>query len=196
MLNSPSQGGLLMIRSLICLLMVIQSLSASVLEPESRLIIGLKTGTLLRMHVVAQDDSEEMQRIKLCVRDAVRSAYDQHCPDPAAAMQLNTLELLPLLTQTAEETARSAGFNGPVLVTLETTYFDQRTLGDYTLPAGDYPALMIRLGDAQGQNWWGLIDPALALETAAIALDNSKIAWDWSLQGFLQALWGRVSNDA
>jgi len=186
-----------MIRSFFCLLMVLQSLSSAVLEPEARVIIGLKTGTLLRMHVVAQDNSEEMQRVKLCVRDAVRDAYDQHCPDPSAAMQLNTLALLPLLTQTAENTARAEGFAGPVQVTLETAEFDQRTLGAYTLPAGEYPALMIRLGDAQGRNWWGLIDPTLALEQAAIAdHGGEKILWDWSLRGFLRALMGGVDSDA
>lgn len=186
-----------MIRSLFCLLMVIHSLSSAVLEPDARVIIGLKTGTLLRMHVVAQDDSEEMQRVKLCVRDAVRAAYDQNCPDPSASMQLNTLALLPLLTQTAEDTARAEGFTGEVQVTLETAEFDERTLGAYTLPAGEYPALMIRLGDAQGHNWWGLIDPSLALESAAIT-DGSRdvIRWDWSLRGFFQALMGGVTGDA
>lgn len=186
-----------MIRSFVCLLMVIHSLSCAVMEPEARVILGLKSGALLRMHVVAQDDSEEMQRIKLCVRDAVRDAYDQNCPDPAAAMKLNTLSLLPLLTRTAEEAALAEGFTGPVQVTLENAEFDERTLGAYTLPAGEYPALMIRLGDAQGHNWWGLIDPTLALESAAIAEGSSDaLQWDWSLLGFLQALMSGVMGHA
>ncbi len=177
-----------MLRSILCLLMVLHSLGGTVMQPESRLIIGLKTGTLLRMHVVAQDDSEEMQRIKLCVRDAVRAAYDTNCPDPSASMQLNTLALLPLLTQTAEEAARREGFTGPVDVTLETIDFDELALGDYTLPAGEYPALMIRLGDAKGHNWWGLIDPALALAWAEWESSGGELRWDWSLEGFLRAL--------
>ena len=46
---------------------------------------------------------------------------------------------------------------------------------------------MIRLGDAQGRNWWGLIDPELALQCAEF---DEALLWDWSLHGFLRALLG------
>lgn len=175
----------MMIRSLLSLLLAVQTLFAA-LPPQARTVFAMKTGILLRMHVVAQDDTDEMQRIKLCVRDAVRQAYAA-APDDGRTMLQRTQALLPQLTQAAQDAARTEGFTGPVSVTIEQADFDRRTLDGLTIPAGSYPALMIRLGDAQGRNWWGLIDPELALSCAALA-DSTQ--WDWSLTAFLEALLG------
>ncbi|MBQ8555614.1 MAG: stage II sporulation protein R [Clostridia bacterium] len=152
----------------------------------------LKTGYRLRMHVVAHDDTEEMQRIKLCVRDAVQACYTQNAPASGTSLQ-KTRAILPELTEAATAAARAEGFTGDVAVTLETCYFDDRELSTMTIPAGDYPALMIRLGDAQGQNWWGLIDPLLSLWCARVPdMEAEPITWDWSWQAFIAALTGRT----
>lgn len=174
-----------MIRSILALCMILPTL-ASALPPETRTVFAMKTGILLRMHVVAQDDTEEMQRIKLCVRDAVRDAYAA-APDDSAAMLPKTLGMLPALTQAARRRAAQEGFSGCVTVAVEEQYFDERTLDGLTIPAGTYPALMIRLGAAQGHNWWGLIDPELAAQCARL---DTFPAWDWSLAGLLKALFG------
>ena len=47
---------------------------------------------------------------------------------------------------------------------------------------------MIRLGDARGQNWWGLLDPELALSAAAMDNGEGLPLWDWTLEGLLAAL--------
>lgn len=174
-----------MMRSFLALWLTLQTLFTA-LPQESRTVLAMKTGVLLRMHVVAQDDSAEMQRVKLCVRDAVQAAYAA-APDQGGTMLQRTQALLPQLTQAAQACARAEGFTGEVAVAIETLPFDQRSLDGLTIPAGTYPALMIRLGDAQGQNWWGLIDPELALQCAAFDEDRG---WDWSLHGFLRALLG------
>ena len=43
-------------------------------------------------------------------------------------------------------------------------YFPDRTYGDYTFPAGWYEALRIRLGEAEGQNWWCILYPQLCFQ--------------------------------
>lgn len=173
-----------MIRSLFTLWMLLSTLLSS-LPQEAPTIFAMKTGILLRMHVVAQDDTDEMQRVKLCIRDAVQQAYA--AAEGQGTMLSRTEKLLPQLTQAARETAAREGFTGSVTVAVEKLRFDERTLDGLTIPAGEYPALMIRLGEAQGRNWWGLIDPELALECAAL---EGCTQWDWSLAGFLQALFG------
>lgn len=181
-----------MLRSLVCLTLALQSLLSTFSAPESRVTLAMKTGMLLRMHVIAQDDTAEMQRIKLVVRDAVRQTYDELCPVPGAPMLQNAEALLPELTDAALAAARGEGFPGEVSVTIETLAFDERELDGYVLPAGEYPALMIRLGDARGHNWWGLIDPELSLRCAAVrgTAQDGDIQWDWSLRAFLSALLG------
>lgn len=183
-----------MFKSLLCLLLVLNNVGSALSTPYSRTVFEMKTGMMLRMHVVAQDDTPAMQALKLSVRDAVRSTYQEHLPQPGGTMLENAQAMLPLLADAAVQTARQQGFPGKVLVTIETLSFPSYDLGDMILPAGEYPAFMIRLGDAKGQNWWGLIDPRLALWSAAVPQKKpatETIVWDWSFRSFLAALLGR-----
>ena len=149
---------------------------------------GMKTGITLRMHVIAHDDTPFMQEIKLQVRDGVQEAYAQEASG-RLPMLFHAARLLPKLKEAAEVTAREAGFSGNVDVALRIASFDERMLDGLTIPAGLYPALVIRLGSAQGRNWWGLIDRQLALRCAAVSVDESdSVEWDWSFQG-LQTAW-------
>lgn len=148
----------------------------------------LRSGQWLRFHVIAQDDSEEMQRIKLCVRDAVQACYAANRPEDASMLSAAEA-LLPALTQSAQAAARAEGFTGEVSVLLDVLPFDERTLAGVSVPAGDYPALVIRLGDAQGRNWWGLLDPETSLRFAAVEeTQDGSILWDWSWEALLAAL--------
>lgn len=157
----------------------------------------LRSGEWLRFHVVAHDDSTEMQRLKLCVRDAVQACYAAHRPQDTP-MLAAAGSLLPLMTRSAEAAARREGFTGEVAVTLGILPFDERSLSGMTIPAGDYPALVIRLGDAQGHNWWGVLDPETSLSFAAIGeTQDGALRWDWSWEALLAALFGRpVAGDA
>lgn len=172
-----------MIRTLLALMLLLPRLSA-VIPQQATTVFAMKTGILLRMHVIAQDDTPEMQRVKLCVRDAVRDAYAAEADQPASMLARAT-ELLPNLTQAAQDAAQAEGFAGDVSLSISRQRFDDRELDGLMIPAGSYPALMIRLGDAQGHNWWGLIDPQLALDCASWTRD---IQWDWSLEGLWRAL--------
>ena len=175
-----------MIQLLAGLLAVLQLQCACM---PDRTALAMKSGVLLRMHVVAQDDTPAMQALKAPVRDAVRQVYAAHTsPDNALPMLPRAAALLPELTAAAQSAAREAGYTGEVSVSLEWARFDRRTLDGLTIPAGWYPALMIRLGNARGHNWWGLIDPELALSAAAMESDASRVLWDWTLEGLLAAL--------
>lgn len=147
----------------------------------------LRSGEALRFHVVAHDDSPQMQHVKLCVRDAVHQRY-LTCGG-GENMLIRASELLPQLTQAAVNAAKAEGFNAPVAVSLGRAPFDERMLGGRRIPAGEYPALIIRLGDGQGQNWWGLLDPELsALWAASDTEESGSICWDWSLSGLMSAI--------
>ena len=175
-----------MIQLLAGLLAGLQLLCACVPDPTT---LAMKTGVLLRMHVVAQDDTPAMQALKAPVRDAVRQVYADHTPpENALPMLPRAAALLPELTTAAQAAAREAYYTGDVSVSLEWARFNQRTLDGLTIPAGWYPALMIRLGEAQGCNWWGLLDPELALSAAAMGDGEGLPLWDWTLEGLLAAL--------
>ena len=156
----------------------------------ARAVIGMKTGVTLRMHVIAQDDTTAMQSVKLQVRDGVRDAYSALTDGKSIPMLLQAARLLPELTDAAERSAQSAGFTGAVDVALTIAEFDERTLAGLTIPAGRYPALIIRLGEAHGRNWWGLIDQQLALSCAACGDcdGNAPVVWDWSADALAEAI--------
>ena len=170
-------------------LMAALQLMLALVSPQA--VTGrMHSGEWLRFHVVAADDTARMQHVKLCVRDAVQACYREH--RTGAAMREEAAALLPLLTEAARAAALREGFTGKVDVALTTLPFDERRLGGTRIPAGEYPALMIRLGEAQGRNWWGLLDPELSLLLACLPQEGEgqPILWDWSLAALWAALWG------
>ena len=123
---------------------------------------------MLRMHVIANSDSEQDQSLKLLVRDAVL-AEGAEIFDGSADVQTAKEKLTPAfprLEQTAEAVLRQNGCTDEVTISLERTYFDTRTYGDITVPAGFYEAMCVRIGRAEGHNWWCVMFPPLCLPAA------------------------------
>lgn len=143
---------------------------------------------LIRFHVVANSDSADDQALKLKVRDALLeklkplSAQAKNREDMAALLQRS----LPMLQDEAEQTLRRGGCGDPVTVTLETEPFPTRYYDTFTLPAGDYLSLRVRLGAAKGHNWWcvcfpGLCESACTRDLTAVAagagFTKDEIEW-------------------
>ena len=177
-----------MLKSLLCLAMALQTFCTGFNDPSFRATTAMKTGALLRLHVVAQDDTPEMQALKLTVRDGVRTAYAAQPRDPQDTMLTHTEKILPILAQAARDTAEANGYDRPITILLGRFEFDKREEDGLIIPAGQYPALVIRLGEAQGHNWWGLVDPTSALNLSSFFTSSDDIHWDWTLASLLNAL--------
>ncbi len=128
---------------------------------------------MLRLHVIAASDSDEDQRLKLLVRDTLlRDGAEIF--DGSANVQTAKDKLTPYfreLEQSAERTLRENGCDDRVQITLEKSYFNTRTYGDLTVPAGTYEALCVRIGEAAGHNWWCVMYPPLCLPAACAPTD-------------------------
>lgn len=151
-------------------------------------IEALRCGALLRLHIVAESDAPADQAMKQPIWDAVRETYARLAPEGTSTLDA-ARALLPELTEAARHAALKAGCTSAVTVSLEQHTFDARVLEGVIVPAGRYPALMIRLGDAQGHNCWGLLDPDTSLR-AARAGSAEGVVWDWSLSALWEALFG------
>lgn len=118
---------------------------------------------VVRLHVLANSDSKEDQALKLQVRDAVL-AQAEVLLDPAAdrkeAEGLLRGQLLEF-EEIAEETIRASGYDYPVSVELSNSEFPTKRYEGFTLPAGEYLALRVLIGEAEGQNWWCVVYPPL-----------------------------------
>ena len=123
---------------------------------------------VVRLHILANSDSEEDQNIKIKVRDALlekntRLLSDGVCKENARAYFTESNQML---LETAKEVLRDNGFNYGVKVTLENEYFKTREYGSLTFPAGEYLSLKIVLGEGKGQNWWCVMFPPMCVPVA------------------------------
>lgn len=124
---------------------------------------------VVRLHVLANSDSEEDQALKLRVRDAVleqATAILERSTDRREAESLLRGQLLEL-ERTAEKEIQTAGYSYPVTVKLENTDFPTKEYGSFTLPAGEYLALRVIIGEGQGKNWWCVVFPPLCTAVSA-----------------------------
>ncbi|MGN0570630.1 MAG: stage II sporulation protein R [Candidatus Fimenecus sp.] len=124
---------------------------------------------VLRMHVIANSDSDEDQAVKLKVRDAVLAAGEELFDGSLTADEAETVldSEKQVLQQAAETVLRENGFSYGVRVEIGKDFFSTRTYdGKVTLPAGEYEAVRVILGEGKGQNWWCVMFPPLCLPAA------------------------------
>ena len=116
---------------------------------------------VLRLHVIAASDSDEDQRAKLAVRDAILPLFEraESYTDARAFLLSHGSEI----QSTAEAVLRERGLDDGVQLSLGTETFPDRTYGDLLFPAGEYDALCVRLGPAEGHNWWCVLFPPLCI---------------------------------
>ena len=122
---------------------------------------------MVRLHVLANSDSEEDQALKLQVRDSIigyaedilRSSHDRE--DAAKRLE----QALPELEHLAADTIAQNGYDYAVTAELTDTAFPTREYEDFTLPAGDYLALRVVIGAGEGHNWWCVVFPPLCAQS-------------------------------
>ena len=121
---------------------------------------------VIRLHVLANSDSEADQALKLRVRDAVLAEAEELFVPGAGRAETEELLRAHLydLAAAGAEVVGEAGYSYPVTASLVHDYwFPPKTYTDFALPAGAYTALRIEIGAGGGQNWWCVVFPPLCL---------------------------------
>lgn len=119
--------------------------------------------SVIRLHIIANSDSEADQSVKLMIRDRIIGEMHERfsdITDPATALQ-QIAESLDEMEQIAQSTLLENGFSYGAAASLGPAAFPMKTYGNITLPAGTYTALRIELGEGAGQNWWCVMFPPL-----------------------------------
>ena len=126
-------------------------------------------GQVVRLHVLANSDSAEDQALKLQVRDAVLREAEGLLAgiDSQSAAEEVLRDHLPQLRQAALQTVKEAGAAYGVDAQLAMTNFPTKEYEGFALPAGEYLALRILIGEAAGQNWWCVAFPPLCTAAAS-----------------------------
>lgn len=136
---------------------------------------------VLRMHVIANSDSEADQTLKLQVRDAVLAEGKELFDGSLTAEQAeNILDSdKERLRAAAESVIRENGYDYNVTVEIGKDFFTTRTYdGRVTLPAGEYEAVRVIIGEGKGQNWWCVMFPPLCLPAAEAEADIGDVLSD------------------
>ena len=147
---------------------------------------------LVRLHVVANSDTEADQALKLRVRDAVLRTLEEPLrgiTDAKTAQSVIT-DNFDNIKGVALETIRASGYDYGVTVSLGIEDFPTQEYDTFSLPAGQYNALRIVIGDGMGKNWWCVVFPPLCTElaepAAAIALlDEDEIKLITEQEGYV-----------
>ena len=135
---------------------------------------------VVRLHVLANSDSEEDQALKLKVRDAVleQATETLRGADCQAEASRRLTDILPELEETARAVITANGYDYGVRAELAETSFPTKEYDGFALPAGEYLALRVLIGEAAGQNWWCVVFPPLC---TAAASDVPTVALDAGL---------------
>ncbi|MBM6896790.1 stage II sporulation protein R [Pseudoflavonifractor capillosus] len=124
---------------------------------------------VLRLHVVANSDSDADQAVKLQVRDAILTAATPYL-DGVNGQEQAEQALEPHLSELAQAGAAvlgEAGMDYPITVTITDQWFPTKEYTDFALPAGTYRSLQVVLGQGQGHNWWCVVFPPLCVSSVS-----------------------------
>ena len=125
-------------------------------------------GEVLRLHILANSDSDTDQELKLKVRDRVLEETGELFSGAKSLETAQNLakENLEKIVAVAQDEITQNGFDYGVTASLVTMYFDTRHYDSYTLPAGMYDAVRIEIGKAEGKNWWCVMFPPICVGSA------------------------------
>ena len=133
-------------------------------------------GAVIRLHVIANSDSEEDQALKLRVRDAVLALASERlagCGDRDEA-QARLGEMLSELEAEAARVVAEAGRTDAVRVMLGEEEYPRRDYETFCFPSGRYLSLRVMIGEAQGQNFWCVLFPPLCMSAASVSQEQAE----------------------
>lgn len=125
---------------------------------------------VLRLHIIANSDSKNDQNLKLKVRDEILAHSDEFFPECENIQQAESsiAENLDKIRNIAQQTVNENGFSYSAEAEIVDMHFESKVYDDITMPAGDYKALRITLGEAQGHNWWCVMYPPLCVQVDGV----------------------------
>ena len=133
---------------------------------------------VLRLHIIANSDSDADQALKLAVRDRILKTSSQifeDCNSVDSAITVAKSEI-DKITATANDVIKQNGFSYTARADVDKSYFDTRVYDDFTLPAGNYNSLIVRLGEGKGKNWWCVVFPCVCVPTATDASLSDSVS--------------------
>ena len=133
--------------------------------------------SVFRLHIRANSDSEEDQATKLAVRDALlpfTSKLFADCKGLSDAVKIAKTESHAILSH-INSTLAALGADYGARISIGKEEFPERNYGGEVYPAGEYTALIVSLGEGEGENWWCVLFPSLCLSAVKGAEESIEV---------------------
>lgn len=136
----------------------------------------------LRLHILANSDQSEDQKLKLEIRDRILLKYGKMLKGGESITEAkeSVEQLLPEIEGDAKVWIGELGYNYDVKASLSVEWYETREYEGFTLPAGYYSSLRIIIGEGKGQNWWCVMYPPLCMEMASESAPRDDGVIDYS----------------
>ncbi|AEG61640.1 stage II sporulation protein R [Desulforamulus ruminis] len=131
---------------------------------------------LIRFHVIANSDSFQDQALKLHVRDAIVLEMKKRFSQANNRKQAEQIVLNNMgeIEELARQQIQREGKNYKVAVMMGDYDFPTKSYGDLTLPAGNYHAVRVVIGEGKGKNWWCVLFPPLCFTDSVKTVDQKQ----------------------
>lgn len=124
----------------------------------------------VRLHIIAESDDTADQMIKLSLRDEITgyiSRLSENAKNAGEAARIIG-ENVDEIRKFADDVLANLGSDAKTEVVLSSEYYPSKNAENIRLPAGTYTSLKIKIGKAEGHNWWCVLYPQLSKGTATV----------------------------
>ncbi len=151
---------------------------------------------VLRLHIVANSDTQKDQDIKLRIRDKVLESFGglfsqaKNVKEAEDIVRNNEMEIKAI----ADEEINESGESYTAAVDVGRYQFPTKLYGEIAYPAGEYEAVKIVLGSGEGKNWWCVMFPPLCMIDAGqgIAIEKPDEASTVEYRSYLAELYEKL----
>lgn len=123
---------------------------------------------VIRIHVIANSDSDADQALKMEARDRVLDLCEtliSDCTDRDSAERILDARANEIQS-IAKKAIAEAGYSYSVSSSLSCEFYPTREYDSLRLPAGDYLSLRITIGAGEGKNFWCVLFPPICRSSA------------------------------
>lgn len=133
---------------------------------------------VIRLHILANSDTDEDQALKLRVRDRILEATEGWVSDCKSAEEAEAVFAARIdeINSVAQSFINECGYSYETSSEVVQMEFDNREYGNITMPHGSYKAVRIKIGSAEGHNWWCVMYPPLCVPAAGTQVDIDDFA--------------------
>jgi stage II sporulation protein R len=157
---------------------------------------------ILRLHILANSDSTFDQDLKLKVKNYFLENTTDLFTGTTLEENINIAnDNVDYIEELCKSCIKQNGYDYDVTVSVDKEYFDTRVYDDFTLPAGVYNSIIIKIGQGSGHNWWCIVFPSVCISSCSESMNDylsddemELIEGDYSVKFKVVEIYEKIKN--